>query len=119
MLGEEERLRMKKIIIYCTLLIAVCTIAATADFLEPLTDTPVGKTATGKGWLVFAEGGQPTAKYAVIVFTDTGMRWVSATLAKGVDAESLLGRPANITAVVQADKPQRVLEITKIELRAR
>lgn len=108
---------MKKLIICCALLIAVCTITVTADFREPLTETPVGKTATGKGWLSVAEQGQPAAKYAVIVFTDTGMRWVSATLAKGIDAESLLGKPVSITALVRADKPQRVLEITKIELR--
>ena len=109
---------MKKLIIWSSLLFAVCATTAVADFLEPFTDTPVGKTANGNGWLIFVEGGQPTAKYAVIVFTDTGWRWVSAVLAKGVDAESALGRPARITAVVRADKPERILEVIKIELRA-
>ena len=100
------------------LVFALFSLTSLADWREPLSDSAVGETATGKGWLVL----QNAQQYAVIVRTDTGIKIYLAVLPAELDVRALLGRPARITAIIRESRkspnepPPRFLEITALRL---
>ena len=85
-----------------------------ADYAEPFTDSPMGKTVTGAGWLIADSDGK--TGYAVVVSTDTGHRVLYATVASQLDVQLYLGRRAIITATLGEN---RQLAITALALPGR
>ena len=107
---RPPRTLMKKPMLSIVLL-SLFTTVLFADFSEPFTDSPVGKTVTGRGWLIADSDGK--SKLEVVVITDTGHRVISASIPTSLNIQPLLGKAATITATIQ---PDRSLMITNIEL---
>jgi hypothetical protein len=82
-----------------------------ADYSEPFTDSPIGKTVTAAGWLIADSDGK--SGYAVVVTTDTGHRVLFATVSTNLNVQPLLGRRVIITATIGEN---RRLSITDIAL---
>ena len=116
---------MKPLILAGALL--AIAIAALADWREPLTDTAIGKTTTGSGWLIFRHDTRGKPEYMVLVQRDTGLQLVSAVLDSNVVPATVLGRLAVITATVSATEavggpqggasPRRYLRITDVKVK--
>ena len=101
---------MKKTML-AVVLLRLFTNVLLADFSEPFTDSPAGKTVSGRGWLIADSDGK--SSFAVVVITDTGHRVLSATVSTNLNVQLLLGKKATITATIQQD---RSLVITDIAL---
>jgi hypothetical protein len=96
--------------ILAIVLLSLFTTALLADFSEPFTDSPAGKTVTGKGWVIADSDGK--SGFVVVVFTDTGPRVLSATVSTNLNVQPLLGRKASITATIQKDRSLVISDIT-------
>jgi hypothetical protein len=105
-----------KILTHCIVLVLL-SLTIRADWREPLSDSAVGETATGVGWLVLRN----TQEYSVVVRTDTGLKILPAVVPAKLDVQAVLGRPAQITAIVCQcrkgvnDPRTRFFDITEIK----
>ena len=96
------------------------TLAVLADYSEPLTSSPAGKTVVGRGWLIADSDGK--SGFSVLVITDAGYQVLSATVSTNLNVQPLLGRKAAITATIrerdfaQTWMKNRYLEVVKIEI---
>jgi len=93
------------------LALALSALTLFADFSEPFTDSPAGRSVTGRGWLMTDVDG----RHMVMVRTDTGLRLLSSQVSSNLNVSPFLGRYASITATIRQQQNIRFLEITEIK----